>query len=1768
MLNISGYQIDEQIHQSVRTMVFRGRRGKGTPVVIKVPQNPRPSAAELAGLRAEYDIGKSIEHRGVVRTLALERADHRLALVLEDFGGQPLARSMAGEALEVPRFLELALPLCEAVAELHRRDITHKDINPANIIHNPQSGEIKIADLSIASVLRREGLRRTTPQLLGTLRYMAPEQTGRVNRTIDYRADFYSLGATFYEMLTGQPPFATEDAAELLHSHIARTPESPSAINPKVPAALSAVVLKLLAKTPEDRYQSASGLLADLQRCRQMQDENADGEFVAGVGDVSARFQIPERIYGRRRERDQLRAALERAVDGSRQLLLLQGEPGIGKSSLAGEMLGHVARHRGWYASGKFDQAQEDTPHSAFIQAAGELLRLLLTGSEQSLGRWKQRLEQALGSEGRVLLDVLPGLELIIGPQPAVPELSPDEAEHRLHRLFCLLVRVLTDTGRPLVVFLNGLQWADGSSLRLTEALLADDQIHHLLLLGATLSADHDQLSLALESIRKGPAEVNILTLGPLEVGPIARLVADTTHRSMAEAHELAELVRAKTLGNPFFVTQFLQSLQAQELLTFDAQQGAWSWDLDKIRTSDLADNVVELLIQKMRALPPGTLRVLELAACIGDRFDLGTLCVLAEQSLADVVPALHAAVEEGIITTVCGGFNHLVRWDLSEMESVPDKMLGILCDFSHDRIHEAAHTRLAASEHHDIHLRLGRLMLQNLDAEALEERLFEVVNHLNIGRRWIPVDLERLEVARLNLRAGLKARAVAARATAERFFTAGMELLPEQHWETCHELSFELHHGMYTCRVLRPDQVEQTLALGEELLAHARTTTQRLRAVALHLMQVAIRGRDPARALKLGVDVLWEVGIDMDPPDPDRAIAEGYAELKQRLAGDRLDAVRELPQVTDEQILATMEVLHNLFFFPMYIRYREKAPLVALASARLSLEHGNGPSSGSAYATLGLVVAHTFGDARLGYRLGRLAAAVGDLQGTRRAMIRAIGTGSDWLGETPAETLARSRASIRLARETHEPFAAAIFSSSMMLAGLLAGEPLDTLQAEAEPLVTFIEQELGTSIGPREIHLTLRYVHALRGRRPYSSLFDDPEEAAAVEAIMAERNPEALQWYYLVRARLSYLLGTPNQALEMAERSAALADPRVGHQATYQLSFDRALILAAIHDEADEAQRPELRQQVHQCVDQLSKWSEAGIQGHLGHLQMLAAAEAARIDGDVEGATQAYRRAITRADELDLPQHQALSNELAARFYLSQGLEKVAGVFLRDAHYCYERWGALAKVEQLAERYPELRLEVPIQPASYTATDSTTTGSQAMDLATVIKASMAISGEVKLEALLQRLLDIVMENAGAERGFLVLPQDGELQIQATCTEPGKVQTVEPAPVGGSDQLAVGVVQYVARTSKEVVLSDAAAEGMFRSDPYVSHKGARSVLCLPLSKGGQQLGVLYLENNLTTGAFTAQRLEVVRLLCGQASIALENARLYAQLEASNLQLEQKVEVRTRDLAKKNEQLGQSLETQKEMQNQLIISEKMASLGNLVAGVAHEINTPMGAMVSSTDTSRRAIEKLQRALEKADSLEEVQRGRRVKKLFTLLWSNFEVMGTASGRVTRIVNTLRNFARLDEAERKQVDLHEGLNSTLSLVGHRLKGTVTVVKEYGDLEPVLCYPNQLNQVFMNLLVNAIDAVEADQGSITISTFMDAGQTHVRISDTGAGIPRDVLPHIFDPGFTTKGVGVGTGLGLSICFNIVQKHKGVLSVESEAGQGTSFTVSLPAGG
>jgi len=841
----------------------------------------------------------------------------------------------------------------------------------------------------------------------------------------------------------------------------------------------------------------------------------------------------------------------------------------------------------------------------------------------------------------------------------------------------------------------------------------------------------------------------------------------------------------------------------------------------------------------------------------------------------------------------------------------------------------------------------------------------------------------------------------------------------------------------------------------------------------------------------------------------------------------------------------------------------------MAMANVKLSLEYGNGPGSALAYCTYGKVLAFTFGDYNRGYAFGRMGRRLSDNQGAFRTGTRLISVMVDWVREPLHEVVERMRRTVRMGVESGEFNFAAICASMTPSLAFCAGAPLEPLLEEGRGYVELIAQHQG-DVGVREIDLNITLCETLLGQRPLKRAFFDSEaEAERALEVMRVRNQEGVVWYHLQRARLELLFGDPRTALEQADAAYGFVDWEMGHFGCYDLDYLHALALARCLDAPDVEDADNLRRRLEQRATQLQGWVDAGAGANLRHKALLVAAEICRLRDERGEVGAAYERAIQAAAASGMVQDQALANELAARHYDAAGLEKVARVYLQEAYYCYQKWGAAAKLRAMEREHPSLVRPERITGSSTTyATDGTvqtttrtTTGDRApsLDYGTVLEAARAISGEVVLADLLRKLLAISAENAGAERAFLLLRQGKGLTVEAAW-EPGDeaVRLLDGVALTDFDELSAGVVNYVVRTRESVVLDDAAAEGRFQSDPHITQRGTRSLLCAPLTNQGRVVGLLYLENNLVTGTFSPDRLELVDLLCSQAAISIDNASLYAELE-------QKVEARTRDLARKNEQLNESLELQRQMQNQLLISEKMASLGNLVAGVAHELNTPIGAVVASVDTASRALEKLRAAVD-------VEAARRGPRLVALLEDSHRVISTAGERVSEIVRTLRNFARLDEAERKQADLHEGLDSTLELLHHRIKQGIEVVKAYGELPEVLCYPNQLNQVFMNLLVNAVDAVALREagtasasGTIRIRTWFADDAAHVAITDDGPGIPADVRQLIFDPGFTTNGVCVGTGLGLSICFSIMDKHGGSISVDSTPGEGSTFTVTVP---
>ncbi|WP_437332316.1 AAA family ATPase [Sorangium sp. So ce394] len=1460
----SRYLVLEVLHTGADTILYRARRAEdGRPVVLKVLRRDHASPHALGRLHHEHEVASGLAAPVIVKAHAIEAFGDQVALVLEDFGGRSLDLLQRGP-MPLERFFPLALRLSAALAELHRHHIVHRDIKPQNLLYNPDTGEVKITDLGIACTSPRgpEDLAHDA-LIAGTLAYMAPEQTGRMNRSIDERSDLYSLGVTFYELLTGALPFQASDPVEWVHCHIALTPPPPHALVPSIPPQLSAIVLKLLAKAAEERYQSALGLQHDLDRCfADLRSRGAVEAFPLGQRDASARFQIPERLYGREREVEALLAVFERVVaHGRPELVLVSGYSGVGKSSLVAELHRPVVRERGFFLSGKFEQLKRDVPYHAFLQAFRGLVQEILCVSEEELERWRQRLREALGASGGLLAGVLPELELLLGPQPPAPELPAVEARHRVHATLQRFVAACVHEEHPMVLFLDDLQWADAGSLQLLEQLVTYAEAEHLLLIGAFRDSEvgpAHPLALMVADARRRGALVSDIVLAPLSASDVGALVAGALHAPAEQVEPLAQLVHEKTGGNPFFAIQFLIELHQGRLIAFDAEAGAFRWDIAAIRDKGFSDNVVDLMVGKLKRLSAPAQDALKLAACLGSSLTLDTLAVVAKRPAAELSEALSEAAREGLLLRRDGAYR-----------------------FVHDRVQQAAQALIPAAQLAEVHLCIGRLLLEGRSAAEREETLFDIVGHLNRGAALIRSPAERAELAALNLRAGRRAEAAAAHETAASLFAAGTALLPEERWETHYELAYDL--GLERARAAYVtgsfDEAERLLA---ELTERARSRAERAAVVELAVTLNATRGR-PARAVEIGLSCLraWDIEVSLPVTD---AQAEEETEAVWQLLGDRrIEGLLDLPSMTHPEIKVAMGVLRGViipaFFVDQNLHY-----LLVVRMVKLSLRHGNAETSAQAYAAFARVLAPRFGRYEEAYLFGKLAYDLADrspVLATKASVFTLLAQQVIFWTRHYRETFSYARLGFNAAVECGDWNNACYNCIWAAAFPLLCGEPLEDVLHQTEDRMGFVRRA-----GYTFVHgalLGVRYlIQALRGRPVDFPMLDGSKlDQEAFEGwLLSGAAGSAHSMYFSLKAQALFVLGAPGEALAASSRLVVDYDWRNdAHALVVESFYVHALALAAVSDEASPPE--ELPRALLDCERQLGEWAESCPPNFL-HKHALVCAEIARLRGREGEAVRRYEQAIASAREHGFVQHEAIACELAAGFYRARGLSTPADAYLQKARAAYFRWGAHAKVEQLDQRYPFLVERKPIAPTVTFAVRA-----EQFDVLSVVKAAQSISGELKLPRLLEMLLRIVVEHAGAEEGYVLLVREDRLSTAAAIAASGGAARLLDAGEAEAAALPRSILNYVRRSHERVLLDDAAARHPFSEDAYFARKQPRSVLCLPIVRQARLLGLLYLENKLVAGAFTPARLSVLELLASQSAISLENAMLYSQVEQEN-----------------------------------------------------------------------------------------------------------------------------------------------------------------------------------------------------------------------------------------------------------------------------------------
>ncbi|MEG4799790.1 ATP-binding sensor histidine kinase [Microcoleus sp. ARI1-B5] len=1774
MINLAGYEITNQIQESNNSLVCRGlRKQDNQPVILKFLKQDYPMPASLVRYKQEYEITRNLNLESVPKTYSLERYQNSLVIIFEDSGGKSLKLWLTSQKLTLEEFLLTAIKITRALGQIHQHNIIHKDINPSNIIINSTTGLVQIIDFGISTVLTRENPTLKNPNVLeGTLSYISPEQTGRMNRSIDYRTDFYSLGVTFYELLTGQLPWDYSDAMELVHCHIAKQAVPPHEINPeiKIPKAVSDLVMKLLEKTAEKRYQSAWGIIADLEEClEQLQAKGTIADFAIAQKDITDKFQIPQKLYGREREVETLLAAFERVSNGTTEIMLVSGYSGIGKSALVQEVYKPITKASGYFIAGKFDQFQRNIPYAAVVKAFGSLVKQLLTESETQLGAWKEKLLAAFGDNGQIIIDVIPDVEFIVGKQPPVQELGATESQNRFNLVFQKFIRVFCCVDHPLVIFLDDLQWADSATLKLLQVMMADEETKYLFLMGAyrdnEVSPTHP-LIMTLEGLQNQGATINHITLTPLDIEHITNLIADTVRRDRGSVILLAELVVGKTQGNPFFVNQFLRTLYEENLLNFNSDQRNWDWNISKIEAVGITDNVVELMVGKLRKMPDSTQQVLRLAACVGNSFDLNTLSIVNEKSTAETFTELVPAIQDGLILATS-------ELGVTEEEIVQSHLVITTYKFLHDRVQQAAYALIEESSKKIVHLQIGRLLWQNTSTETRTEEIFALVDHLNLGIELVSDESERTEIAKLNLIAGQKAKAATAYAAATEYLQAGLRLLVEDSWTNHYELTLALYEEAAEAAFLSGD-FEGMQSFVEIVQNCAKTLLDTVKVYEVQIQAYMGQNR-LLEAVNTALQVLKRFGVEFPSQPNPSDIGQALTETATILNHLRIEDLIDLPQMSDPYKLAAMKLLSSIFS-PAYMAAPALLPLTLCKQVDLSVQYGNASASPFAYANYGFLLCGVVGDIDSGYQFGQLAL---NLLSKLNAP------------EIKAKTVVIVNVFIRHwkehLRETLEPLVS-VYSSGLETGDLeYSGYGLLMYSYFAYFIgkeLTVLEREMATyrdAAHKIKQQTALNYIETywqatlnLLGKSENSCILKGKacDEELKLPFYYQANDKVGVAYIYLNKILLCYWFENYSEGIENTTIAEKYLDSLVGLPVIPVFHLYDSLVWLAVYSDTPHSEQQSILDRVQANQEKMQKWAHYAPMNHL-HKFYLVEAERYRVLGQKVEAMEMYDKAIALAKENQYINEEALAYELAAKFYMLWGKETIAQVYMQNAHYSYQVWGAIAKVEDLEEKYPQFLARISAKTTTQTkvnrkTTTPTTTSTnlgETLDLATVMKASQAISGEIVLSKLLERLMKIAIENAGAQKGFLILEKAGNWAIEAEGSVKGdEVSVLRSLPLnakadsGEMPKLASAIVHYVIRTQENVLLNNATQEGQFTRDPYIAATQPKSILCTTLVHQGKLTGILYLENNLTEGAFTTDRLELLKLLSAQIAISIENAQLYNNLQEFNQNLEQLVGDRTHELSN-------TLDALKATQSQLVESEKMASLGGLVAGVAHEINTPIG--VGVTVASALA----EHTTEFASTYKSGKMKRsELEEFLDIATQSSNTLLTNLNQAAALIQSFKEVAvdRSSE-ERRTFIVRDYLDEILIQLKPKLRNSKHSIEIKGDTQIALdSYPGALSQVVTNLLMNSlIHAYEpGESGQLVFDWQQDGSRLSFEYSDDGKGIPPENLSKIFEPFFTTKRCQGGSGLGLHIVYNLVtQKLLGELQCKSEVGVGTKFIIKLP---
>jgi len=1719
---IEEYDVGAKVFDGSHSTVSRARRrSDGAPVILKQLRERRPSIAQLAAVAREFDVTLAASGDGVVRVHELHP---ELGLVLEDFGARSLSMILRDRRLSLEETLRVILQIADALARVHRLDIVHRDVNPSNIVLNETTGVARLIDFGIAQVLTRE----TTHTFEGTPRYASPEQTGRMNRVIDPRSDLYSLGVTLYELLAGVAPFDSVDPLELVHAHVARVPVPPHEVDGRVPAPLSAIVMTLLAKEPERRYLGARGLAADLRRCKDLASGTRPWPTLSlQAHDLDERLRIPQTLYGRDGEVAMLSAACSESLTGRARVLLIAGYSGIGKTSLVREVRRLLAGQHAHMVEGKYDQFQRGQPYSGLLDALRDLVRQLLASPEPVIADVRGRILGRVNGNGRVLLELAPELESILGPQPEVERLPAAESRNRLQLAIAALVWALATAARPLILFLDDLQWADLSSFELLERVVGDPSLHHVLLIGAyrdnEVDAEH-ALFATVRALEKSTV-VATLTVGPLGEADVARLVSDTVHA--APGHErLAAACFTRTAGNAFFLSRFLESLFEDRLLRFDPALGHWTWDLEAILARPVTENVVDFLTERIERLPDAERLCLLQASVIGDRFDLCTLAAARGATRKDTLDALAGAIRAELVQSEGDGF-----WYVREVD---EAHTNFSWRFAHDRIRQAAHALLDPKEAVGVHLRFGRHLLHRLGDDELEQSVFDVVLHLHAAREALS-PTERLRLEELQLMAGRRALASAAFEAAHGILSTAVLELPADAWTLryAHTLSLYLEAARAAWLSGNHDAMGR---LVHDTLQHATTLLDRVRVREIEIDWLVGQQR-LGDAVATATDVLAGLGVHFPENPGDAEIGAAVASTTAAMASTSADAIVTLPELDDPMVAAALRI-QNTIISSAYLARPRLFPLLPCSIVQTTLRHGLSRHSPYGFALLAIVL-NVMDQIDQGYATGAIARRLLDRWDDRSVRVRVEHVLYNQINtyvDPVRSSLDHQLRVFRLAMETGDLEYAAWALQCVCCNGFYAGLELADLGSRIDRHLAIMRHHHQVPA----IACSAPWAQLVRNLTGHASepsrlVGPDFDEVLQMKQLRAANFRGAASIVTTTGTYARFLFRDLEGALSWADAGGEFLD---GAGSTYHIVWwhqYRALAHLGLNRAPAEiaASRHKL--------ETLLRFSP---QNHQHRVDLLNA-EVARIEGRTADAMALYESSIRHARQNRFAHEEALANELAGRFYAARGSATPARAYLLESAWLWRRWGATAKAAHLEAEFEALlaagRLSEPARNEGvgpWSGSSGSSSGN--LDMDTLFKAGAAISSEIQLDRLLSSILDVAMENAGATRGLLLLDHDGHLRVAvALAVDTGETVAIG-TPVEECPALPAIVVSYVARVGQPVLVGDVREDNRWQASAAFRSDRPTSVLCLAVEHQGTRTGIIYLENDLVGRAFTSKRLEVLRLLTVQAAISISNARLYHSLEDYNRTLEEKVRERTQ-VAEESQRAAEAANRAKSA---------------FLASMSHELRTPMNAIIGFTNLVIRRS---------GEALPEKQR------------ENLDKVLISANHLLELINDVLDLSKIEagrlDLEMAEIALPPIASESVEILESiaEAKSVRLLVHIEPDVPLVVADGAKVREVVLNLVGNAIKFTDAG-GSVEVRVQKGAPDTvEIAVRDTGPGVAPEHHEAVFGEfhqirSGTSRQTG-GTGLGLAISRKLARLMGGDVRIVSDLGKGSTFTLVLPTG-